>query len=400
MSKATFVITHCALFITSFMLATTSAFASEETVLASLDTNRGTRPSAELVFDAAGNLDGTTPAGGTRGFGTVFQLQPISGGGWKTVVVHNFGNGTDGRTPEASLVLGPDGNLYGVTIQGGGGSSCNCGTVFELSASGGSWSERVIHSFAGGSDGSFPSGGLVFDSDGNLYGVTSGGGSASNGTVFELTPGGDSWTESVIFTFGTTTGFTGQSPQCALAIDASGNLYGTTLAGGYGLGVVFELSRDSGDWKEKVIFRFLKSSTKTGVVFDNAGNLYGVTVNGGRDGFGAVFELTPSGDTWTKKDIHEFSNRGDGGQPVARLLFANGNLYGTTPGGGQSGLGVVFELTPESGEWHEIVLHPFRPGDDAAEPYAGVIVDNAGNLYGTTMFGGRHGNGAVYEVTP
>jgi uncharacterized repeat protein (TIGR03803 family) len=396
--KIAFALTHCTLSImTMFMLATTSAFAAQETVLASLDTARGRYPAAGLVFDSAGNLYGTTTLGGTHGLGTVFQLQPLSGGGWKTVVVHNFAGGDEGRSPQGPLVVGPDGNLYGVMGEGGAGS---VGIVFELSASSGSWKETVIYAFAGEPDAENPSGGLVFDNAGNLYGVAQSGGKYANGAIYELTPANGTWTEAVIYSFGGPTRLDGGLPRGSLVFDASGNLYGTTPSGGHGPGVVFELSPDLGGWTENVIFRFASSGTHTGVIFDNAGNLYGATWDGGRNGDGAVFELTPSGSTWTKKDIHEFSAGADVGESTSILLFANGNLYFTTPGGGQSGLGVVFELTPESGEWKEIVLHPFRGGRDGANPYSGVIMDGAGNLYGTTMFGGRQGAGTVYEVTP
>jgi uncharacterized repeat protein (TIGR03803 family) len=387
----------------TFALTAYASAASHEKVLTFFDPTRGTYPTAELVFDTAGNLYGTTTDGGIYGLGTVFELQPTSSGGWKTVVLHNFSGGADGLVPAGPLVIDSAGNLYGTTIQGGA-SSCNydCGTVFKLSPSNGSWKKSVIYAFKG-SDGSFPGAGLVFDSMGNLYGTTSAGGNGDRGTVFELMPANGGWTETVLHSFGSFNG-DGLNPRATLIFDSAGNLYGTTTNGGVGShGTVFKLSPGSAGWTETVIHNFwvMASNPQAGVVFDNAGNLYGTTLSGGRNGFGTVFELSPNGSGWIKKNIHQFSNSVDGGKPFARLAFAGGNLYGTTSSGGAVGVGVVFELKPASGGgWQETVLHAFQAGNDGADPYAGVILDKLGNLYGTTMDGGRLGQGTVFEVSP
>jgi uncharacterized repeat protein (TIGR03803 family) len=383
----------------TFALTASASATSHEKVLTAFDPSRGTYPSAELVFDGAGNLYGTTTYGGTHSLGTVFELQPLSGGGWKTIVLHNFSGGKDGRNPYSPLIFDGAGNLYGTTYQGG--NSCSCGTVFELSPTNGYWKERVIYSFVRGSDGANPKGGLVFDSAGDLYGATAeGGGNADAGTIFELTPNNGNWTETVLYSFANPDK-DGRSPTSTLIFDGSGNLYGTTSSGGAGThGNVFELSPGSGGWTEKVLQNFWTGSPYAGLVFDNAGNLYGTTLNGGGYGFGVVFELTLSNGSWTNKLIHQFTNGVDGGSPSDRLLFAGGNLYGTTSGGGVAKNGVVFELKPAlSGKWTETVLHAFTGLWDGGNPTAGVIHDVAGNLYGTTIFGGHPGQGVVFEIT-
>jgi uncharacterized repeat protein (TIGR03803 family) len=384
----------------TLVLTASASAASHEKVLTAFDAAHGTYPSAELVFDGAGNLYGTTTLGGTHSLGTVFELQPISGGGWKTIVLHNFSGGKDGRNPYSPLIFDSAGNLYGTTYQGG--NSCNCGTVFELSPANGYWKERVIYRFVRGSDGANPHGGLVFDSAGSLYGATSeGGGNADAGTVFELTPNNGNWTETVLYSFADPDK-DGRSPMSTLIFDGSGNLYGTTGSGGaYAHGNVFELSPGSGGWTEKVLQNFATGGSYAALVFDNAGNLYGTTLSGGGYGFGVVFELTLSNGSWTSKVIHQFSSVVDGASPSDRLLFAGGNLYGTTSAGGVAHDGVVFELKPASnGKWTETVLHAFTGLWDGASPYAGVILDSAGNLYGTTMDGGHLGQGVVFEITP
>jgi uncharacterized repeat protein (TIGR03803 family) len=383
----------------AFFLTTASWATSQEKVLISFNPARGTYPSAELAFDLAGNLYGTTTSGGIYGLGTVFQLQPTSGGKWNTVVLHNFSGGADGQSPHGPLVVDGAGNLFGMTVQGGKASG-NFGTVFEVSRSKGQWTETVIYVFKGGSDGAFPEGGLVFDKAGNLYGATSqGGGLASAGTVFELTPGKNGWSETVIHVFDPVHG-DGRNPQDTLTMDKTGNLYGTT-PGSTGIhGKVFELSPGSGGWTESILHDFPALDLQGGVVFDNNGNLFGTAVNGGRHGFGTVFELMPSTSGWTERTVHQFSNARDGGNPLSRLAFANGTLYGTASTGGAVGFGVLFQITLNVTHWQEKILHAFQAGQDGANPYAGVVLDGAGNLYGTTMFGGRVGQGIVFELTP
>jgi uncharacterized repeat protein (TIGR03803 family) len=404
------------------LLATNSWAATKEKVLHSFKFNGkdGLAPIAGLIFDAAGNLYGTTSAGGSAQHGAVFELSPKTGGGWTEKILHTFNdNGTDGYFPDAGLIFDAAGNLYGTTVAGG---AHNYGTVFELSPkAGGSWTENVLHSFSyNGTDGSYPYASLIFDAAGNLYGTTGFGGSGACslgcGTVFELTPaGGGVWTETVLHNF-IANGADGTGPDASLIFDASGNLYGTTVTGGAnGYGAVFELTPGGANGPDTVLYSFIDNG-KDGVepeaslIFDAAGNLYGTTLFGGAYVYGTVFELTPkAGGGWKETVLHSFDNPAfdgkDGAEPVAGLILdATGNLYGTTTKtGGAYGDGIVFELVrPASGEhWKERLLHTFPSHRfDGTNPSAGLIFDAAGNLYGTTANGGTAGYGTVFELTP
>src|SRR5664280_3872238 len=310
------------------------------------------------------SLYGTTLEGGTYYSGTVFELTPAAGGGWTEKVLHNFNeNGTDGALPRAPLIFDAAGNLYGTTEYGGTYYDSDLGTVFELTpAAGGGWTEKVLHNFGIGRDGTDPLAGLIFDAAGNLYGTTEYGGTyydSDLGTVFELTPAaGGGWTEKVLHNF--VIGRDGTDPLAGLIFDAAGNLYGTTeYAGNYGAGTVFELTPTAGGgWTEKVLHNFNGTDGEfpySSLIFDGAGNLYGTTSAGGTyssclSGYycGTVFELTPAaGGGWTETVLHSFGNGTDGYSPSAGLIFdAAGNLYGTTPHGGTYEGGTVFEVTP------------------------------------------------------
>jgi uncharacterized repeat protein (TIGR03803 family) len=382
-----------------------------ETVLHSFDDNgtEGIEPVASLILDSAGNLYGTTQQGGIHGDGTVVELSPRQGGGWTETVLHSFGRGTDGISPNAGLIFDAAGNLYGTTQQGG---IHGWGTAFELSPrQGGGWIETVLHSFnLISTDGAELDAGLNFDADGNLYSVTVGGGSGSVGTMFQLSPRHDGgWTETVLYNFHYD-GTDGTSPAYgSLISDAARNLYGTTGFGGaYESGVVFELTRNrGGGWTEKVLYSFGKdadaSNPETGLIMDAAGNLYGTTFQGGIHNYGTVFKLSPAGGGWTEKILHNFNFNGtDGAWLYSGLVFDRlGNLYGTTLEGGIHGYGTVFELSPNgSGGWTETVLHSFNfNGTDGAFPYAGLTIDAAGNLYGTTRQGGIHSYGTAFEMS-
>jgi uncharacterized repeat protein (TIGR03803 family) len=377
-----------------------------------------------LILDQLGNLYGTAGLGGTYSQGTVFELIPQSNGSWREKVLHSFTGGLDGGIPLATLVADEIGNLYGTARQGG---NDDAGVVFKLAPNqDGSWTESVLYSFTGGADGYTPFAGIIFDQAGNLYGTTLQGGSSSAciggcGTVFKLTAKSDgSWTESILYSFCSLDGCRdGAYPFIAsLIFDQTGNLYGTTEYGGNhrslcennGCGVVFQLSPSpDGSWKETVLHRFCSSSScgdgvypLDSLIFDRIGNLYGTAEFGGAAGGGVVFELIPNKDgSWREKVLHSFAGRSEGGIPVANLVADEaGNLYGTAEFGGAAGNGVVFKLTPNSkGGWHETVLHAFQdhPG---ALPNAGVIFDDAGNLYGTTYGDDNTTFGSVFEITP
>lgn len=340
-------------------------------------------------------------------------------------VLHNFGPSPDGDDPEASLVLDKAGNLYGTTYLGGEyecGYNYACGTVFRLTPTGnGQWEETILHDFTGGEDSCSPAGNLIFDPNGNLYGTASGGGGfdgCNPGTVFELSPGADhTWTFKVLYSFGGDSD--GYGPQ-GLVFDAAGNLYGITQDGGVANGgTVFELSPGvDGTWTERVLYSFTYGGTDGfipvgGLVLDKAGNLYGITCCGGANGYtcspnnfgcGVVFELTPvktsANGEWTERVLHNFDYT-DGANAAAGLIGdAAGNLYGTTQWGGVSGAdcgvvtcGIVFELLPEAnGDWTEKVLHSFGSNDEDGNNPAGTLTfDTTGNLYGTTISGGVPG---------
>lgn len=404
--------------LTAILLVTdTRTVAQQETVLLSFNRKDGGQPIVPLIFDASGNLYGTTYLDANN-WGTVFELTPKAGGGWTEKVLHNFNNnGTDGYHPQGGLVFDAAGNLYGTTYAGG---AYNWGTVFELTPNArGGWTEKVLHDFNyNGRDGVEPVASLTFDAAGNLYGTTYAGGTHNHGTVFELTPkAGGGWTEKIPHDFNNN-GKDGNYPTGGLISDAPGNLYGTTYQGGtYGYGTVFELTPAvGGKWSERVLHDFgngTDGSEPFGVIFDAAGNLYGVTSWGGSGGCGnsvgcgTVFELTPTaGGGWTEKILHNFSWNGtDGYHPQATLIFdVSGNLYGTTYAGGTDDGGAAFELTPTTGGgWTEKVLHSFCSQSNCADggtPVAGLIFDGVGNLYGTTWYGGAHGDGTVFEITP
>jgi uncharacterized repeat protein (TIGR03803 family) len=252
-------------------------------------------------------------------------------------------------------------------------------------------SEKVLYNFCSANhctDGSAPLSGLTFDNDGNLYGTTYNGGAgrceAGCGTVFELIPSNGKWTEKVLHSFYPNGG--GNLPSASLILDSAGNLYGTTLLGdNSGAGVVFELIRDNGKWTEKVLDT--PGDSTAALIFDPSGNLYGTALDSRAD----AFELIPDNGKWTEKVLHDFTGQHDGYSLDAPMIFDSaGNLYGTAYSGGAYGYGVVFELIPNNGKWTEKLLHSFNyDGKDGASPYAGLILDSAGNLYGTTKEGAR-----------
>jgi uncharacterized repeat protein (TIGR03803 family) len=363
----------------------------------------GALPSG-MIFDSAGDLYGTTSLGGTNGIGTVFELIPNGHGGRIEQVLFSF-HGPDGVEPSGCLIFDAAGNLYGTTQSG---SDSSLGTVFELTpAAGGGWTEQVLHNFNG--DGYIPLAGLVMDAAGNLYGTTEGGDqNHPYGMVFELTPvAGGGWTAQVIHDFNRDDG---ADPWFgSLILDGAGNLYGTTLQGGaYNVGVVFELMpTGNGNWTEAVLHSFNLDGTDgyspiSSVTLDVAGNLYGATNAGGSNGAGTVYKLTPTGDgSWTETVLHNFGIGTDGALPSSGLTFDTaGNLYGTTFVGGAPGYGTVFELLPDgSGGWTEQILYSFRNSPDGTYPDTPLVLDSAGNIYGATHLGGTYGYGTAFELT-
>ena len=380
--------------LSTFLLIATRPSHAQELVLASFGGSPdGANPESRLAFYGA-NLYGTTYGGGL-GSGTVFELTPDGSGGWTENVIYSFcsvASCADGANPTYSyLIFDSFGNLYGTAYAGGANGY---GAVFELSPSGGGWTEKVLYSFANSPDGANPVNGLIVDSVGNLYGTTWAGGRSGNGTVFEMIQSGGSWTEKVISNI--------KSTYSGLTMDAHGNIFGTTYNS------VFEMSPNgSGGWHGTTIFSFTTTNaSKYGTdpngtpAFDGAGNLYGTTNGGGANGNGTVYKLSLGASGWTPQVLYEFGN--EGAHPLGGVMLdAAGDVYGTTSQGGKLGDGNVFELVPPTGAggYTHSVLFAFD-GAHGNDPYDSLIQDSNGYLYGTTYLGGSNGIGAVFEVSP
>jgi hypothetical protein len=400
-----------ATFVAALWLTNVSQGQSTEKVLLTFSGgNDGGKPESGLIFDKSGNLYGLTMQGGTDqscvgGCGTVFELTPGSNGQWTQTVIHDFVfSQGDGVFPGAGdgLVFDQAGNLYGTTQNGGANPGCpfglGCGTVFELTPnSSGGWTETILHRFGGGSDGFDPNAGVVLDKAGNLYGTTVGGGAFDNGTAFEVVRGSNGkWTEKILHSFGAASD--GNVPDASLTVDGAGNLYGTTLDGGTrASGTVFMLTPSKYGWSETLLCNFHHNDGNpyASVTLDKAGNLYGTTAF-------MVFELKHSKTGWASHPIFLFKYLREGHAPIGSVVLDKaGNIYGTTLSGGKFGLGTVFKLTHSKAGWKETVLYSFAGGDnDGDSPYANVVLDNQGNLYGTAKYGGAPQWGVVYQVTP
>ena len=391
----------------------------------------GSNPLGNLVFDSAGNIYGTTWSGGSSngcfgGCGAVFKLSSGSDGSWTETTIYQFctspvnGACLDGSRPAAGLVVDAAGNLYGTTTAGGPLRSVgDCGTVFELSppsSPGGSWTEAVLYDFCSVYvnghylDGLLPYSQLSLDGSGNLYGTTSAGGSGSPknnngaGVAFELIHGPNGWTESILYNFcsvGNGICLDGQLPMAGMTFDQNGNLYGTTQEGGdfQGRGTLYLLTPGSRGWTETV----MALSKQSGALFplgavsiDRLGNRYSTFSSGGQYGFGGVFKIGRQGE----RSAFSF-NGSNGYSPTAGVLLNSTQgiaLYGTTSEGGTNQSGVVFKITAPS---NESILYNFcsQPNcADGAIPTGALVADKLGNLYGTTKLGGVSDNGVVFEI--
>lgn len=362
-----------------------------------------------LVADAAGNLYGVG-LGGPHDAGTVFKISQNADGSWTQTLLHAFGGLSDGSYPNGGLIMDRFGNLFGTTCLGG---PSGAGIVYRLSPqSNGQYTETLIFALGYGQY-CYPFGNtLAMDAAGNLYGVSGFGGFIREGQVFELTPQtGGMWRETILHNFGHNSAGDpdGINPLGGVAVDSSGNVYGTTYAGGtLNMGTVFKLAPVGGGlWKEIIIHNFEGADGKypvAGVTLDAAGHIYGIAQQGGQGNSGAVYQLTPGPNGgWVRNVIHSFVRDGiDGAVATDGLTIdAAGNLYGTTHGGGLYGDGIVFEFSPNGdGTFTSNILQTFGNDLAGSHPYAGITLDGAGNLYGTTTDGSAQGLGAAFKITP
>jgi uncharacterized repeat protein (TIGR03803 family) len=387
-----------------------AAMGSEKTVYAFSGGTDGSGSLGGLTPDGKGNFYGTSATGGGAGFGNVYRLSPTG----REKVLYQFQGGSDGAYPGGGITLDSAGNLYGATF-GGGSNSCSrgCGTIFRITPLG---KESVLYIFQGGADGVEPVGNLALDSKGNLYGATLFGGDYSAtecadtgcGTVFEIQADGSKIT---LHTF--LGGTDGALPAAGVIIDADDNLYGTTTDGGNticrtGCGTVFKISPGGA---ETVLHAFCADQTcdegstpESSLLLDGAGNLYGTAAGGGGAGNnGTVFKLAPDG---TETVLYSFKGGSDGFFPEAGVIMDEaGNLFGTTFAGGihhachkvlGDGCGTVFEVKPNGSE---TVLYAFTK-ERGTFPVAPVLMDKNGSLYGTTSAGGKYNQGVVFKVRP
>ena len=396
------------MFIVACALSASTAFAEPTVqIVYSFTGNNGTSdgndPAAPLLKGRHGEFIGTTAYGGASthcqggGCGTVFK---VKADGTETVL-HSFSGGSDGALPVAGLIRGRNGYLYGTTQLGGGGAGClsdsfiqdygspGCGTVFSISPDG---VEQVIYAFTGiNGDGWLVVGGLVQDSNGNLYGATAAGGAYQAGMVFEITAAG---TEVVLYSF--TGADDGSEPFGGVTLGPDGALYGVTWNGGAaGLGTVYRVTTDG---TEQVLWTFNGGPAdgaypQTGLLLAGDGNFYGSTSLGGTFGYGAFFKITTAGALTLI-----YSSPSPAGSPTGQLAQdAAGNLFGTTQFGGSTGYGSVFELDT-NGVFTTLVDFPGWQNGGVSNPGGGVTLGKDGWLWGTSSLGGSIDGGAVFRV--
>ena len=377
-----------------------------------------------VVFDSHGNLYGATIGGGANNQGTVYELISNGGTWTENVLYSFCPQSgcPDGKAPVGGAIFDSQGNLYGITSVGGANNSGAVYELSPPSGGNGPWTETVLYSLCSlpqCEDGGQPNPGLAIDSHGNLYGTTQTGGShGSEGVAFELSPNGNgSWTYTVIFNFCIQSSCNdGGQPSGRLIFDSSGNLYGVAqTAGANNSGVAFELSPGSGSWTETVLYAFCPVSgcsdgsyPVNGLVFDPQGNLYGTAIGGGTYDYGVVFELSPAaGGSWTERVLAPFCpgpTCTNGYSPEAPLTSdSHGNVFGTTVFGGVENDGVAFELTPSGGgQFTYNIIYAFCSSGNCLggnSPQSSLLLDSHGNLYGTAETG-AHDEGVVYELSP
>lgn len=384
---------------TVFRIASPGSIPVESVIYSFTGGADGGYPYAGLVEGSDGNLYGTTIQGGASDAGTVFEISGL-GGTPAESVIYSFAAGADGSYPNASVIQASDGNLYGTTFQGG---ASNYGTVFRIGNLAGTPTETVLYGFVGAADGINPVASLIQAADGNLYGTTLYGGSGGYGTVFAIGNLAGTPTESIVYSF--TSGTDGAYPFGSLMQASDGNLYGTTdLGGASNIGTVFEVVNPSGSPGEGVLYSFAfldGGNSYSSLMQASDGNLYGTTYYGGPSDYGTVFRIRNIAGLPTLSYVHGFSGGADGGYPSAALIQASdGNLYGTTYAGGANSAGTVYELGNLAGIPTFSVIHSFAGGAaDGSNPRASVLQATDGDLYGTTFGGGTYGVGTVFRIS-
>lgn len=407
----------------------------------------GAFPTAGLAMSSEGTLYGTTSIGGTYGYGSIFEVIPAAGGtSWTETSIYDFQGGPgDGATPEADLLVDTNGQIFGTTYYGG---AHGYGAVFVLTPTSGGWTEKILYSFQGGAtDGANPAAGLVIAAKtGALYGTTEFGGADGFGTVFQMVPAKSGWTEKVLYSFQGNTD--GANPISDLLFSVSGTIYGTTAQGGYvtvtntssctqtdpcvyqNQGTVFELAAlGGGAWQETILYTFTGQSDggtpESGLNMGTSGALYGTTFWGGKitacpigdypQGCGVVYQLLPptgGATAWTESVLYAFTGHTpDGSHPYGNMGLNNGgDLFGTTYSGGDNldvcsadsynGCGTIFELKPsKTGTWTKSNLIAF-PGSPGGGNPNGLILNSSGGMFGTTNTGGGTGGyGTVFQMS-
>lgn len=374
------------------LLVSSGYAATKEEVLYSFDAvNDGGSPNGGVVLDRLGNIYGVSNGCYWVSFGEVYKLARGKFG-FTFTPLYEFADGADGGCPINGLSV-YNNTLVGTTDDGGNGQGS--GVIYRVVPGKRDWTYDVLYQFSGGSDGAGPLG-VVPDGKGNLYGAAFIGGANNDGTVFELTPqenGG--WNYTLIYAFNDTEGGT---PTGGVIMDASGNLYGAALWGPNGKGVVYELSpQQNGSWSYTVLHAFsgFDGSGPANLIMDPAGNLYG-TAAGGANNDGVVFELVKS-NAWQETILHTFSGT-DGASPAGITLDPSGNVWGAASSGGNNNNGLIFELTNQNGSWNESVVYSFQ-GPDGSGPEA-VTLNPSGVVFGTTRFGGEYTFGTVFAIEP
>ncbi len=365
----------------------------------------------KVIYNFTGGSDGGSPVDGLMmdAKGALYGTASAGGaagqgavfqmtGHGTQQVLHSFTGGADGATPNGGVIEDDKGTLFGTTIAGG---AAGAGTVYSVRGK----TETVLYSFAGGTtDGSDPEAGLVMDASGNLYGTTMAGGASGNGTVYELiapTSRKGTWTEKLLYSFGA--GTDGANPVGRVMFDSAGNLYGTTSAGGAsGDGTVYQLQAKAA-WKETILHSFQGTNDGytpyAGLVADASGNFYGAATAGGANGGGTVFELSPSGGGYSFSVIASQPGWGVSGTFRDVLVQPNGVIYASTHCDGANNAGSIYQLTQSGGNWTYNLLYTFTGGNDGLYSISNLVL-KAGKLYGTTIGGGLHGAGTVYAFKP